>query len=243
MMNAIAGGGTLLTFPALVGLGISPIVANATSTVALWPGAVSSFLGYRAELRGARKWAMGFAAPSLIGGGVGAWLLLKTPPARFDALVPWLVLGATALFMIQPFVMKRIRAHVAHDPAFDPTAHAPSVGVLVGQFIVAIYGGYFGAGVGILMLAVLGFMGLTNIHRMNGLKNFGGASMNFVAAAMFTFSGLVDWPVALAMATGSIVGGYIGSKGAQRVPQIYVRRAVVAIGLLGGLWLWWKRHG
>jgi uncharacterized membrane protein YfcA len=243
MMNAIAGGGTLLTFPALVGLGITPIVANATSTVALWPGAVSSFLGYRAELRGARKWAMGFAAPSLIGGGVGAWLLLKTPPARFDALVPWLVLGATALFMIQPFVMRRVRAHAAHDPAFDPTAHTPSIGVLVGQFVVAIYGGYFGAGVGILMLAVLGFMGLTNIHRMNGLKNFGGASMNFVAAAMFAFSGLVDWPVALAMATGSIVGGYIGSRGAQRVPQVHVRRAVVAIGLLGGLWLWWKRHG
>src|SRR3954454_25149266 len=101
VMNAIAGGGTLLTFPALVGLGISPIVANATSTVALWPGAVSSFLGYRGELRGARKWAMGFAAPSLIGGGVGAWLLLRTPPSRFNALVPWLVLGATALFMIQ----------------------------------------------------------------------------------------------------------------------------------------------
>src|SRR5215212_4810610 len=108
VMNAIAGGGTLLTFPALVGLGISPIVANATSTVALWPGAVSSMWGYREELSGSRRWAIGFAVPSLIGGGVGAWLLLRTPPARFAALVPWLVLGATALFMLQPFIVRRI---------------------------------------------------------------------------------------------------------------------------------------
>jgi uncharacterized membrane protein YfcA len=248
MMNAIAGGGTLLTFPALVGLGISPIVANATSTVALWPGAVSSFLGYRGELAGARKWAIGFAAPSLLGGGVGAWLLLRTPAARFNALVPWLVLGATALFMIQPVIMRRIRERRAGEVAGeleDPTANgrAPSAGVLFWQFLVGIYGGYFGAGVGILMLAVLGFMGLTNIHRMNGLKNFGGASMNGVAALTFAFSGLVSWPIALAMTTGSIVGGYIGSKGAQRTPQVYVRRAVVAIGLLGGVWLLFKTHG
>src|SRR3954471_11348220 len=106
-MNAIAGGGTLLTFPSLIGLGITPLVANATSTVALWPGAVASMWGYRAELSGARRWAIGFAAPSLIGGGIGAWLLLRTPAARFDALVPWLVLGATALFMVQPAIMQR----------------------------------------------------------------------------------------------------------------------------------------
>src|SRR3954468_592188 len=108
-MNAIAGGGTLLTFPALVGLGIPSIVANATSTVALWPASVTSILGYRAEPAGARKWALGFAAPSLIGGAIGAWLLIATPPSRFAAIVPWLVLGATALFMIQPFVMQRVQ--------------------------------------------------------------------------------------------------------------------------------------
>src|SRR5262245_33360470 len=100
-MNSIAGGGTLLTFPALVGLGVSPIVANATSTVALWPGAVSSFWGYRPALRGSQRWAVGFAAPSLLGGALGAWLLMRTPPSRFAALVPWLVLGATGLFILQ----------------------------------------------------------------------------------------------------------------------------------------------
>jgi uncharacterized protein len=251
-MNAIAGGGTLLTFPALVGLGIPPIVANATSTVALWPGAVSSMWGYRGELEGSQKWAIGFAAPSLLGGVIGAWLLLRTPPARFDALVPWLVLGATALFMMQPMVMRRIQRRAAsqreHAPSavvIDPTAAGrfPSTGVLLGQFLVAVYGGYFGAGVGILMLAVLGFMGLGNIHRMNGLKNWGGLCMNAVAALTFAFSGLVRWPIALGMAVGSIGGGYVGSRLAQRTPQRYVRRAVVLIGLGGGLWLLMNAHG
>src|SRR4051794_27366755 len=185
VMNAIAGGGTLLTFPALVGLGISPIVANATSTVALWPGAVSSMWGYRDELAGSSRWAAGFAIPSLIGGGIGAWLLLRTPPARFAALVPWLVLGATALFIAQPYVVRVIQRRrwerigdgdLADDRrTVDRTAtgRLPSPAVLVWQFFVGVYGGYFGAGVGILMLAVLGFMGLSNIHRMNGLKNWG----------------------------------------------------------------------
>jgi hypothetical protein len=248
VMNAIAGGGTLLTFPALVGLGISPIVANATSTVALWPGAVSSMWGYRGELAGARQWAIGFAAPSLLGGGIGAWLLLRTPPSRFAALVPWLVLGATALFVLQPFMMRRFQRrnaapifeHADGDVvAVDPTAAGqfPSLTVTALQFMVGVYGGYFGAGVGILMLAVLGFMGLTNIHRMNGLKNWGGLCMNAVAALAFAFTSLVQWPIALGMAIGSVSGGYLGSRVAQRTPQRYVRRAVVAIGVIGGVWL------
>ncbi|MDB4876901.1 MAG: hypothetical protein JWM41_3347 [Gemmatimonadetes bacterium] len=252
-MNAIAGGGTLLTFPALVGLGITPIVANATSTVALWPGAVSSMWGYRGELAGARKWAIGFALPSLTGGAVGAWLLLRTPPERFAELVPWLVLGATSLFMLQPVVMKKVRERRAArlspgastaDDASDAerTRHFPKPSILFVQFCLGIYGGYFGAGVGIMMLAILGFMGLTNIHRMNGLKNWGGLCMNFVAAAMFAFSSLVTWSVALSMAVGSIGGGYLGARAAQRVPQRYIRRAVIAIGLTGGFWLLYSAH-
>jgi uncharacterized protein len=252
MMNAIAGGGTLLTFPALVGLGIPAIVANATSTVALWPGAVSSMWGYRDELSGSRRWAIGFAIPSLLGGGIGAWLLLRTPPSRFAALVPWLVLGATALFMLQPIVMRTIQRRRTVEterggaPAItvDLTASGklPSVTVMLWQLIVGVYGGYFGAGVGILMLAVLGFMGLSNIHRMNGLKNWGGLCMNAVAAITFAFSSLVSWPIALGMAVGSIGGGYLGSRAAQRTPQKYVRRAVVMIGLGGGIWLLLKSH-
>jgi uncharacterized membrane protein YfcA len=245
VMNAIAGGGTLLTFPALIALGIPPIHANATSTVALWPGALGSMWGYRSELGGSRLWALGFALPSLLGGAVGAWLLLRTPPDRFAALVPWLVLGATALFMVQRPVMRRFassgrsRSSGLADADRDTmlTRSLPPSSILVFQFFVAVYGGYFGAGVGILMLAALGFMGLNNIHRMNGLKNWGGLCMNAVAAAMFAFSTLVSWPIALAMAAGSVAGGYIGSRTAQRVPQELVRATVVGIGLISGVLL------
>jgi hypothetical protein len=238
MMNSIAGGGTLLTFPALVALGVAPINANATSTVALWPGALGSMWGYRRELRGARAWALGFAVPSLAGGAVGAWLLLATPPDRFAALVPWLVLGATALFVVQRPLVRSLGPAAAD---VDLTSRAPAGAIVFAQFLIAIYGGYFGAGVGILMLAALGFMGLRNIHRMNGLKNWGGLCMNVVAAVIFAFSNLVTWPVALAMAAGSVLGGYLGSRTAQRVPQEFVRAAVVVIGVSSGILLYVTR--
>ena len=239
-INAIAGGGTLLTFPALIGLGIEPLSANATSTVALWPGAVGSMWGYRRELAGVRSWAAWFAVPSLVGGALGAWLLLRTPADRFDAFVPWLVLGATALFMVQPVLARALErrgvgaVRTADD---DRLPASPPLHVLAYQFCVGIYGGYFGAGVGILMLAVLGFMGLRNIHRMNGLKNWGGLCMNAVAAITFATKGIVHWPSALAMALGSVLGGYATAGFAQRVPQAVVRKAVVVIGLASGLWL------
>lgn len=243
IMNSIAGGGTLVTFPALIALGVPPIDANATSTVALWPGAVGSMWGYRNELRGARPWALGFAIPSLAGGGLGAWLLLRTSAERFSSIVPWLVLGATVLFMVQRPVMRWFAQHRARETLDDQqlTSRRPPWSILGYQFLVAIYGGYFGAGVGILMLAALGFMGLSNIHRMNGLKNWGGLCMNAVAAVMFAFSALVNWPVALAMAVGAISGGYLGSRTAQRVPQQLVRTAVVVIGLVSGVLLFFTR--
>lgn len=250
-VNSIAGGGTLLTFPALIGLGIPPLTANATSTVALWPGAVGSMVGYLPELRGARAWGVRFAIPSLLGGGIGAALLLVTPADRFDAIVPWLVLGATLLFVVQRPAMRWLRDHraraahsaaISPDASEDPATAPPPFAVLFYQFLVSIYGGYFGAGIGILMLAALGFMGFTNIHRMNGLKNWGGLCANFVAAVTFAASHLVDWPVAAAMAIGAIVGGYGGSRIAQRVPQQWVRRAVVGIGFASGLWLLFLRR-
>lgn len=238
-MNAVAGGGTLLTFPALIGLGIPPLTANATSTVALWPGSASSFWGYRRELSGARRWAIGFALPSFLGGAVGAALLLATDEKTFSDLVPWLVLGATVLFMGQGTLRAWLGKRSA--PTSDGTDRFPRPQLLVFQFLIGIYGGYFGAGAGILMLAALGLMGLTNIHRMNGLKNWGGLCMNAIAAITFAFSGLVNWPVALSMAVGAIGGGYLGSKGAQRVSQGAVRATVTLIGLGSGVWLLLKR--
>src|SRR5687767_2095268 len=150
MMNSIAGAGTLLTFPALVALGVPPINANATSTVALWPGALGSMVGYRDELTGARKWALGFALPSFLGGALGAFLLLKTPPERFSAIVPWLVLGATALFMAkEPVVRLTARKQQEETPSdVELTRHWPPPSIIAWQFLVSIYGGYFGAGVG-----------------------------------------------------------------------------------------------
>ena len=257
-VNSIAGGGTLLTFPALVGLGIPPIVANATSTVALWPGAFGSMWGYRGELRGARAWAIGFAVPSIAGGALGALLLMHTPAAWFEAVVPWLILSATGLFLAQGPLIRRARSRVgqgqsrgapdavaAGDDASATgdaalTRSRPTPTVLAYQLAVGVYGGYFGAGVGILMLAALGLMGLTNIHRMNGLKNWGGLCMNATAALLFAMSSLVSWPVAGAMAAGAIVGGYGGSRLAQRVPQTLVRRAIVAIGVGSGVWMLYR---
>jgi uncharacterized protein len=237
-VNSIAGGGTLITFPALVGLGVPGIVANATSTVALVPGSISAFLGYREVLGGAREWAIRFAVPSLLGGLCGALLLLYTPPDRFDAVVPWLVLGATTLFMVQRPLLRFLKGRTEGSPSEgDPTLHPPPPSALIYQFLVAVYGGYFGAGIGILMLAALGLMGFTNIHRMNGLKAVGGTSANLVAAATFAVTGRVHWPLAGAMMIGAIAGGYGGSRMAQRVSQEWVRRAIIVIGLSAGVWL------
>ncbi len=245
-VNSIAGGGTLLTFPALIGLGVPPIIANATSTVALWPGSAGSIWGYRGEVAGARRWALWFALPSLAGGAVGATLLLHTPPARFAALVPWLVLAATAIFVVQGPLLRALRTRGATGaaPAGDVaiTASRPAVGVLLAQLAIAAYGGYFGAGIGILMLAALGFMGLANIHRMNGLKAWGGLCINAMAAGIFIFGGLVSWHIALAMAAGSITGGYVAARVAQRVPQAWVRWSVVVVGLSSGVWLFIAQH-
>src|SRR5436190_5984649 len=236
-VNAIAGGGTLLTFPALVAAGLSPISANATSTVALLPGALSSMWGYRDELTGARRWAALFSMPSLAGGALGAVLLLHTPSDAFDRIVPWLVLGATALFLAQRPILRLVRGARPHPGDDLLSSRSPSFGLLAGQLLVGIYGGYFGAGIGILMLAALGLMGISNIHRMNGLKNWGGFCMKLVAALSVALSGIVRWPVALGMALGSVAGGYVGARAALRVPQQVVRGAVAAVGVLSGVWL------
>jgi len=238
IVNSIAGGGTLLTFPALIAAGLTPIVANATSTVALLPAALSSMVAYRGELTGATRWASLFAVPSLIGGAIGAALLLHTSNAAFDHIVPWLVFGATALFLTQRPLLRLVRGSAGAQADDDALmARTPSLALLTGQLLVGIYGGYFGAGIGILMLASLGLMGFSNIHRMNGLKNWGGFCMNLVAALTFAMSGIVRWPVALGMALGSIAGGYIGARAALRVPQEIVRGAVAAVGVLSGIWL------
>jgi uncharacterized protein len=236
-INSMAGGGTLVTFPAIVWLGVPPISANATSTVALWPGSFGSIWAYRGELADAREWLRWFTVPSLAGGGIGALLLLSTSASRFDEIVPFLVLGATLLFLLQQRVTRRLSRAAADQRDPPGVLPRPSWWFVVAQFGVAVYGGYFGAGIGILMLATLGAMGLTNIHRMNGLKNWGGLCINAVAAATFAASGIVNWPVAVTMAAGGLAGGYGGARLALHVGQKWVRRAVVAIGFSAFVWL------
>jgi uncharacterized protein len=241
--NSVAGGGTLLTFPVLIGLGVPPLAANATSTVALWPGGVSSMLGYRTALRGTRSWARALVLPSVVGGVLGAWLLTQTSNAQFTALVPWLVLVATALFVSQRWVSRwllarRPGAEVAEGGAFPPP---PGRWAMFVQFLVAIYGGYFGAGAGIVMLAAFGLLGLTNVHQMNGLKNFLALLFNCMAILTFMVAGLVHWPIAGVMAIGAAVGGHLAARYAQRVNQNVVRGLIGAIGVGCALWLFVSR--
>jgi len=224
-MNSVAGGGTLLTFPALIWLGLPSITANATSTVAIWPGSLGSIWGYRRELRTTERGFFVLLLPSLIGGIGGALLLRRTPPALFDRLVPFLILFATLLFMVQGSAQKV-------KPARHPGRHAWRwlTGAAIFQLFVAVYGGYFGAGIGILMLAALGILGLTNIHQMNGLKNFFALAINGVAAVYFVWAQMVYWPDVLLMAAGSILGGYGGAGIARRLGPVAVRRIAIGIG-------------
>ena len=247
VMNSLAGGGTLLTFPALIWTGLDPKVANITSTMALLPGALSRFVGYRREVRGVRHGVRLRLLPSIAGGVIGALLLLLTPAKFFAAIVPFLILFATALFALQEPIKRRL--HLSNPPLSNPSAEPEAGGsldrwVLLAvalQFVVSIYGGYFGAGMGILMLATLGLVGLTDIHQMNGLKNALGFSINSIAAVSFLFSGQIHWPSALVMAGAAILGGYMGASFARRMGRIFVRRAVIVIGLAMAVSLFFSR--
>jgi uncharacterized membrane protein YfcA len=238
MINSVAGGGTLLTFPALIALGLDPKVANATSTVALWPALVGGLFGYRKEMEGTRDllWRLGLT--SVVGGGIGAWLLIRTPSQTFARLVPFLILFATVLFMLQEPINRLVR--VGELKLDEERRRRWWAGAILFQFCSAIYGGYFGAGNGILMLAAMGLLGLTDIHRANGLKNFLGIALNFVAILAFAASGLVDWRVALLMMTAAVAGGYFGATAARKVGRTIVRRAVVLIGLAIGVVMLWR---
>jgi len=242
--NSVAGGGTLLTFPALIALGVPAVAANATSTVALWPGGFSSMLGYRDAVRGARSWARALIVPSLLGGLTGAWLLTRTSDAQFKAIVPWLVLAATLVFLSQKQLGAWLRSRlggIAHQPHPDVLPSPPGTMAAVVQFGIAVYGGYFGAGAGIVMLAAFGLLGLTNVHQMNGLKNFLALLFNFVAIVTFAVSGLVHWPIAIVMAAGSALGGHYAARYAQRTNPDVVRRLIGVIGIASAVWLFVSR--
>lgn len=234
-MNAFAGGGSLISFPTLIWLGVPPIVANATNTTALVPGTLASVWGYRRELRGADPRVFALLVPSLLGALLGALLLYQTPSNVFDRLVPILILFATCLFMIQAPLQRRFNLAAMHEAR----SHWLSWTMFF-QFFVGLYGGYFGAGIGILMLAALSMIGHTNIHQMNALKNILAACINALAAAYFAWVGLVIWSIAVTMAAGAILGGMAGTALARRIGQTAVRRVIVVIGFAMALTLMFR---
>lgn len=228
-INSVAGGGGFVTFPALLFAGVPPVNANATSTVALWPGTMASAGAYRRELQDRRQWQMlaPLFAVSFVGAVAGALLLLKTPQRTFLALVPWLLLGATVLFIcggrISDFVRRRVRRHQRAD-----MLHL--IGVTLLQLATAVYIGYFGAGAGIIMLALFAVMGMENIHTMNAFKTMLASVANGVAVVTFIVAGAIAWPHAVLMTVGAAIGGYAGAHYAQKFDQRHVRYIVIAIG-------------
>lgn len=237
-INSIAGGGTLISFPALMWVGRNPIVANATNTVALWPASFAGMVGFRRELATIPRWLLLLTIPSTLGAALGAWLLLRTPVTTFQQIVPLLIFAATLLLASQEFISRWLGGVArAHE---NPTAGWVTF-VFTFQFLIAIYGGYFGAGMGILMLAALGFIGLTDLHQMNGLKNLLAICINGVAAIYFGISGAVNWHDGIIMAVAGIAGGYLGARVARKLGRKFVRGFVVAIGLVMTVALFFKK--
>jgi len=249
-VNALAGGGTLLTFPALLGVlerqvdqSIAGVLANGTSTVALVPASLGSSWGFRREMSHLGRLLVWLMLPSVIGGGIGAWLLVAFPD-RFNALIPWLILTAAVLFTLQPHVSRWLTRHASASQDLPDSARPISprsiAGMMLLQLVIAVYGGYFGAGIGILMLSGLGMMGLTNMHQMNGLKSVLGTTINCVAVAVFIWEGNIEWSYALAMMATSLVGGFVAAHYSRRVSSRYVRWLVVAIGFSLAAWYFAK---
>lgn len=221
-VNAVAGGGTFLTFGAMTLAGLPPIVANATSSIVQFPGYVTSALAYRREIVADRREAIILGVLSLIGGLAGALILLSLSNPSFRAMVPWLLLAATAIFALGPLLRPRPR---------EDGAPVGRLG-MIGQFVTAIYGGFFGAGMGIMMLAVLGLSTGGDYHRVNALKNFLAMVIAAIAIVVFASGNVVGWLHAAFMIPGGALGGYAGVWLARRVPQMLIRAVVIAVGLL-----------
>lgn len=233
-VNAIAGGGTLISFPTLLALGMDSKVANMTSTVGLWPGSLGGAWGFRHDVAKSGKEARAFYVTSFLGGAVGAGLLLATSTKTFDVLVPWLILAATLLFMAQGPISRWLPTRAA-APSHAPTARRWLL-ILPFQFLIGVYGGYFGAGIGILMLAGLGFLGIEDIYQRNGIKNVAALCINGISIVLFIAAAQVDWPVAMTMALGALLGGYGCTGWAKRIGPVWVRRLVIAVGFLAAGW-------
>jgi hypothetical protein len=225
-INSVAGGGTLITFPTLLALGLPAVIANATNTVAIWPGSLGSLWGFRREFGQTDAKMRWMVIPSLVGGAAGALLLRFTPPSVFEKLVPFLILFATLIFTARAPIQKLIRS--AHPEAHRTTKWF--VSALVFQLFVGLYGGYFGAGIGIMMLSALSILGMTDLLKMNALTSLYALCINGVAALLFIWAKMIFWPYVLVMAIASIVGGYGAAGIARKIGSDRLRWFVIVVG-------------
>jgi uncharacterized membrane protein YfcA len=225
-INAVAGGGSFVTFPALLFTGLGPVAANATNTLALWIGVTASGGAYRKHLNISRRVMIPLILTSIVGGLAGAILLVKTPAQTFLRVLPWLLLGATLLFAFGKHLTGRIAAGVSHE-----SSNAAVAGASVFELGVAIYGGYFGGGMGIMNLAMLSALGMTDIHAMNALKVVLAGVTNGVATFTFIAAGAILWPQAVVMTLGASLGGYSAAHYAQRLPQSWIRSFVLVVAV------------
>ena len=228
-INSVAGGGSFIAFPALLFVGIPPVNANASNAVAVWPGQAVSIGAYRSQFRNLSWSTMTpLIITAVLGGVLGGWTLLKTPQAMFMHMVPWLILAATIVFTMSGRVTRWVRQRTASGEHHEfSNVRAVSI-----QIFIAFYIGYFGAGAGILILAMLALLGMDEIHTMNALKALLTTVSNGVALVLFVIAHAVYWPETIVMAVGTILGGYFGAYFAQKTKPEYVRAIVIVIGFV-----------
>ena len=236
-LNAVAGGGSFVAFPALLFSGVGPISANATNTLALWVGVTASSGAYRKHFDISRRVMIPLTVTSIIGGLAGAFLLLHTPAHTFLRVLPWLMLGATLLFAFGSRLSRGASSFAARDASTSAIAFASLF-----ELVVAVYGGYFGGGVGIVNLAMFATLGMTDIHAMNALKSVFGSIINGMAVITFILAGAVAWKPGIVTTAGAILGGYLGAHYAQKLPQGWIRVFVIVVGTAMSLYFFWRAY-
>jgi uncharacterized protein len=239
LLNAVAGGGSFLLFPALLGMRMLPIQANATNTVALWPGQLTSVAAYRADIRKNLGLALPMAVAGFLGGTAGAIVLLVTPQQTFLHLVPWLLLVAATIFAVSGPVSRWLERRKSGTVPVGPPRRAP---LFLCTVVVCFYIGYFGAGSGFLIISLLSLFGYQDLNEINALKVVATTMANGIAFVIFVADGQVIWRYCLLAMVTCAVGGYVSASLSRRVPQPVLRLVVVCVGLGMAAWFFWKQH-